>query len=425
VTALAVLGMPVVTQAKPLTERISVDGAGREGNYFSVAPAINLDGRLVVFMSVASNLVSGDTNGTNDVFVRDRQTGVTERVSVGSAGQQGDDTSFEPAISGDGRFVAFASFASNLVAGDTNGSIDVFVHDRVTNVTERVSVDSAGREGGSSSDRPAISGDGRFVAFESSASNLVADDTNDTGDIFVHDRLTGRTERVSVDSAGAQANFDSMDPAISADGRFVAFTSFASNLVPGDTNGSDGICMGEVFVHDRQTGITERVSIDSTGQPGNGSSVLPAISADGRFVAFWSSANNLVTGDTNEADDIFVHDRRTGVTERISVDSAGQQGNGASMFPAISGKGRFVSFMSSASNLVGDDTNGQYDVFVHDRQTGGTKRVSVSSSGQQGDLPSFGSAISGDGRVVGFESAASDLVPADDNCADDVFVCSR
>lgn len=171
--------------------------------------------------------------------------------------------------------------------------------------------------------------------------------------------------------------------------------------------------------------MTERVNVDSAGRPGNGYSVVPAISDEGRFVAFWSGADNLVPDDTNLADDIFVHDRRTGGTERISLDSAGEQGNAASLFPAISGKGRFVSFMSLASNLVSGDTNGQFDVFVHDRHTGVTKRVSVSSTGQQGNLPSFGSAISGDGRVVGFESAASNLVPGDTSGSNDVFVHSH
>src|SRR5205823_5466864 len=213
--------------------------AGAEANGTSFAPAISADGRFVAFPSEATNLVPGDTNGVTDVFVRDRRTGTTERVSVSSAGAEANGTSFTPAISADGRFVAFSSDATNLVGRDTNGAVDVFVNDRMTGMTERVSVDSTGAQANAASIEqfcPALSGDGRFVAFESDATNLVPGDTNGVADVFVHDRLTATTERVSVDSAGAQANDKSDFPAISADGSVVAFVSTASNLVPDDTN---------------------------------------------------------------------------------------------------------------------------------------------------------------------------------------------
>src|SRR5205814_1263965 len=196
--------------------------------------------------------------------------------------------------SADGRFVAFAAWARNLAPGDTNGFGDVFVHDRGTGVTERLSVDGAGTEANDTIHQPAISADGRFVAFVSAATNLVPGDTNGLSDVFVHDRRTRRTERVSVDSAGTQADGASASPALSADGRFVAFSSSATNLVPGDTNGQ-----ADVFVHDRRTGTTERVSVDSAGTGANGWSERPSISADGRFVAFCSYATNLVPRDTN------------------------------------------------------------------------------------------------------------------------------
>jgi len=299
------------------TERVSVDSAGNEANSESLNTAISADGRYVVFMSGASNLVPGDTNNTSDIFVHDRETGVTERVSVDSAGVQGNSGSgLFAAISGDGRFVAFDSHATNLVAGDTNGVGDVFVHDRQTGATQRASVDSAGNQGnGNSYDTTAISADGRFVGFKSQATNLLPGDTNDAEDIFVHDRDDDgdgvfdepgaiATERVSVDSAGNQGDAGSGGPAISADGRYVAFYSYATNLVLGDTNGG-----WDVFVHDRQTGVTQRVSVDSNGNQGNGSSTGTAISPDGRFVAFGSNATNLVPGDTNGQVDVFVHER--------------------------------------------------------------------------------------------------------------------
>ncbi len=342
-----------------VTSRVSVASDGRQGNFDSQtfrAPAMSADGRFVAFESSASNLVAGDTNGRYDVFVRDRLAGVTRRVSVG-AGGQANNGSDSPAISADGRFVAFYSDASNLVAGDTNGRSDVFVRDRLAGVTRRVSV-GAGGQANSESFGPAISADGRFVAFYSYASNLVAGDTNGRSDVFVRDRLAGVTRRVSV-GAGGQANSDSFGPAISADGRFVAFDSSASNLVVGDTNGTF-----DVFVRDRLAGVTRRVSVGAGGQA-NSDSLSPAISADGRFVAFESNASNLVAGDTNATDDVFVRDRLAGVTRRVSV-GAGGQANSSSGSPAISANGRSVAYTSNASNLVRGDTNGAQDVFVRD-----------------------------------------------------------
>src|SRR5216117_509323 len=262
--------------------------------------------------------------------------------------------------------------------------------------TERVSVASGGTtEGNDTSLGSALSADGRFVAFDSAATDLVAGDTNGVSDVFVHDRQTGTTERVSVASDGAQGNGRSglvtfaFPPALSADGRFVAFVSFATNLVAGDTNGAT-----DVFVHDRQTGTTERVSVASDGTESNAASLGSALSADGRFVAFQSDATNLVAGDTNGATDVFVHDRQTGMTERVSVASGGTEGNGFSAGLALSADGRFVAFHSTATNLVAGDTNGATDVFVHDRQTGTTERVSVDSDGTQGNGPSAGAALS-------------------------------
>ena len=342
-----------------VTSRVSVASDGRQAipnGYLYAQPAISADGRFVAFASSASNLVAGDTNGVPDVFVRDRLAGVTRRVSVGASGQA-NHFSADPAISADGRFVAFESGASNLVAGDTNGKSDVFVRDRLAGVTRRVSV-GVGGQANYTSNIPAISADGRFVAFDSGASNLVAGDTNGTDDVFVWDRLAGVTRRVSVGGSG-QANNGSYSPAVSADGRFVAFESFASNLVAGDTNGK-----ADVFVRDRLAGVTRRVSVGAGGQA-NSDSGTPTISADGRFVAFLSGASNLVPGDTNGTYDVFVRDRLAGVTRQMSV-GAGGQANDYSAFPAISANGRSVAYESYASNLVRGDTNGALDVFVRD-----------------------------------------------------------
>ncbi|MCH8813928.1 MAG: PD40 domain-containing protein [Chloroflexi bacterium] len=374
---------------------------------------------LLAALLLAALLVSLTTLELLDLPA-DAAAGDIERVSVHSIGGEADATSNDPAISGDGRFVAFNSKATDLVASDTNGTQDIFVHDRQTGQTTRVNVDSLGGEANGFSANAAISGDGRFVAFYSDATNLVDDDTNDSRDIFVHDRQTGQTTRVSVDSLGGEADGNSFGPSLSDDGRFVAFSSQATGLVTGDTNGTS-----DVFVHDRQTGETTRVSVDSLGGEADGSSSAPAITGDGRFVAFDSSATNLVTGDTNGVRDVFVHDRQTSQTIRVSFDSFGGEADDFSSAPAITGDGRFVAFESNATNLVAGDTNGVLDIFVHDRQTEETTRVSVDSLGGEANGGSSSPAISSDGRFVAFDSVATNLVPGDNNGVRDIFVHDR
>jgi Tol biopolymer transport system component len=408
------------------TVRVSVDSAGSEANAISAGPSLSTDGNVVAFISNSSNLVANDTNGGADVFVHERSTGITERVSVDSSGGEGNSFSSIAALSADGNVVAFFSDASNLVAGDTNGLYDVFVHDRTTGLTERVSIDSSGAQANGVSGLhgpPSVSADGRFVAFDSDATNLVANDTNGFTDVFVHDRRTGTTELVSVDSSGAPANSVSAWTSISVDGQIVAFNSDASNLVAGDTNGK-----WDIFVHDRATGTTERVSVRSNGSEANGDSGIPALSSDGRFVSFDGDASNLVVGDRNHCGDVFVHDRATGATERVSVDSSGAEGAKSSQFAAISGDGRFVTFSSLAANLVVGDTNGLCDIFVHDRASGLTERVSVDSAGAESDGESGDHdvpVISADGNVVAFGSAATNLVAGDTNGVVDVFAHER
>ncbi len=391
---------------------------GNMGNNDSYEPSISSDGRYVAFWSEANNLVAGDNNGYTDIFVRDTQTGVTTRVSTDSSGNEGNRGSLNPSISSGGRYVAFRSVASNLVTDDTNGENDIFVKDTQTGVTTRVSTDSSGNEAEYDSYDPSISSNGRYVAFYSRASNLVPGDTNGRDDIFVKDTQTGVTTRVSTDSSGNEGDGGSYDPSISSDGRYVAFQSLATNLVTGDTNDE-----WDVFVKDTQTGVTTRVSTDSSGNEAEYGSYDPALSSDGRYVAFWSGARNLVPGDTNSREDVFVKDTQTGVTTRVSTDSSGNEGNaGSAGRPSISSDGRYVAFKSVASNLVPEDTNGVLDVFVKDTQTGVTTRVSTDSSGIEGNEESRYPSISSDGRRVAFQSEASNLVTGDTNEHSDVFV---
>ena len=405
------------------TTRASVDSGGAQGNSGSFSPSLSADGTKVAFYSNANNLVAGDTNGVFDIFVRDLTKGTTVRASVGSSGTQGNDTSYVPSLSADGSKVAFQSFARNLVAGDTNGQQDVFVRNLSTGNTAIVSVATspAGAQGddNSSSTQFSFSADGTEVAFVSLASNLVAGDTNSTFDVFVRDLTTGTTTRVSVASDGTQSNSNSFNASLSADGTKVAFYSFASNLVAGDTNGQ-----ADVFVRDLRTGTTTRVSVASDGTQGTGGdSVTPSLSADGSKVAFSSDATNLVAGDANGQKDVFVRDLTTGTTTLVSVDSGGTQSNGSSSTASLNADGTRVAFSSNATNLVAGDTNGVFDVFVRDLATGTTVRASVSNStGAQSNNPSFNTSLSADGTRVAFSSNSSNLVAGDTNAKADVFV---
>jgi Tol biopolymer transport system component len=304
-----------------------------------------------------------------------------------------------------------------LVAGDTNAVADTFVRDRQTGTTTRISVSSAGAQGNGESLRPtAISADGQYAAFTSRATNLVAGDTNALVDVFLRDLQTGTTTRVSVGTGGIQANAGNFQPSLSADGRYVAFVSRASNLVAGDTNGT-----GDIYRHDRQTGTTLRVSLTGAGEVGLPSN-KPAISATGQVITYASQSATLVVGDTNGVFDVFVTDLGAGTTRRVSVDSTGAQANGASDFPSLSGDGLGVAYQSDATNLVSGDTNGVRDVFLHDVATGATSRASVNSSGAQGNGASDLPALSGDGQYVAFSSTATNLVPGDTNGVQDVFL---
>jgi Tol biopolymer transport system component len=418
-------GVAVGAAAGGTTVRVSVSTTGAQGDQYADGPALSGNGRFIAFHASSANLVPGDTNGVEDVFVRDRRSGVTRRVSVTSKGLQGNAASAEPAISPDGRFVAFHSQASNLVPGDTNDADDVFVHDLRLRTTRRISVSSAGLQGDRESGWPAMSPDGRFVVFCSWATNLVARDTNGSSDVFLYDLRSRTTRRVSVSSTGAQATGQNEGAAVSAGGRYVVFWSTASNLVRRDTNG-----MVDVFVRDVRTGTTTRVSVSDTEQqaasdkPTFGSSYA-GISADGRWITFVSSASNLVRGDTNRLEDAFVRDRRRGTTTRISVSSRRTQADGYSYQTKITPSGRYVVFGSAASNLVPGDTNAVQDVFVHDLRTGRTTRDSVTARGTQANDTSLEPAISADGRHVGFSSLATNLIPGDTNDRPDVFVRDR
>jgi len=405
-------------------KRVSDRSSTKQANDDSYRVSISANGRFMAFNTKATNLVKGDTNDANDVFVADRKKGTVERVSVRSNGKQ-TKTGFNTdcAISHGGRYVAFASSAKELVGGDTNNKMDVFVHDRNSGKTKRVSLHSNGAEGNETSRNPAISKDGRFVAFTSEATSLVDGDSNGTQDVFLRDRKSKTTRRISVATGGDQANGKSYAPRMSADGRFIVYRSEASNLVSGDTNAA-----ADIFLHDCKTETTTRVSVSSMGfQATGGSSVLPDISADGNRVTFNSTATNLVGGDVNGLDDVFLHDREAGTTARISVKTGGAEANGGSTFADISPDGRFVAFMSTATNLVpGTDDNADWDVFLHDSLTSNTTRISQSADGVLGDDFAGHPSVAKMAKFVAFEADATNLAKgADTNAAADIFIMRR
>jgi uncharacterized repeat protein (TIGR01451 family) len=432
--AAVLLGPAGALAAHNVVEPISVASDGAIGNGSSIAGDelgnygdMTPDGRFVVFASIASNLVAGDTNGVGDVFVRDRLTGVTERVSVGPKGVQGDgDSNFlgistGPAISDDGRYVAFKSDASNLVKGDRNGFTDVFVHDRATDTTESIS----GDEGG---DNPGISPDGNFVAFETGGF-----DDDFAQDIYLRDRATGTIERISVSHDGSELFGPSEDPVV-ANGPVVAFASDAQNLVPGD--GQRNI---DVFVRDLSgpSPTTERISVSNDEQPAGVSDTSrnPAITPDGRFVAFQSDARNFTpVTQTRLFSDVFVRDRQAGTTVLASPNGDGGEASSSSEDPEISADGRFVAFASFASDLVAGapDPDGGLirDAFVRDLTSQSTEMISVNSAHQDatfnGNHDDVGAGpISADGLVTLMGTQADNLFAGDGNGANDVYVSDR
>jgi Tol biopolymer transport system component len=343
------------------TVRASVDAAGGDPDGSSFGPSISADGRFVAFRSLASDLVDGDENGLVDVFVRDLLAGTTIRASVDMGGGDPNGASGDRviAMSMDDRFVAFQSDASNLVEGDANDVTDVFVRDLVTGTTVRASVDSGGGDPDGVSSDPSLSADGRYVAFDSDASDIVAGDGNGAFDVFVRDLVAGTVVRASVDRDGGDPGGDSYNPSITADGQSVAFSSFAPDLIQGDGNRTV-----DTFVRDLMAGTTIRASVDMGGGDPNDGSFSPHISADGRAVAFMSPARDLVAGDGNDDSDIFVRDLSAGITIRVSVNLAGGDANGPSLTSSISAGGGHVAFDSFATDLVPGPGDVREDVYV-------------------------------------------------------------
>jgi Tol biopolymer transport system component len=424
VGATAVVSAPAALAEEPSgVSRVSVAYDGEPAGDSSHYPVVSGDGRVVAFGSNAANIVRQDFNGVFDTFVRDLSSGVSTRVSVASDGTAADAASYGAALSYDGRFVAFYSGARNLVPGDTNGAADVFVHDRQTGVTSRVSVATDGTEGNGASQNPQISADGRWVTFSTTATNLAPGAAGTKSKVLLHDRETGVTTEVSVRPDGTSGTEESRLPSISADGRYVGFISSDRLIVP-----SPRFIATSVYVRDVQSGTTVRVnatSLSSLGYaiPKVGTPAL--LSPDGRYVTIFTDTT-MVAEDTNRVADAYRIEVATGAVTRVSVGADGVQADKASGLTItgapMSDDGRYVAFDSEATNLVAGDANGVRDIFVRDTVEGTTTLVS------SGEAPntrgSYYPAISGDGSVVVFTTDGA-LTPEDTNLRNDVYLARR
>ena len=372
-------------------------------------PAISADGRFVAFVSDSDTLVDGDENGSADVFVRDTLDERTVLVSRSLSGGSATGYSVQPSISAGGEVVAFTSSAPDLVEADSNGTLDVFVHDLRTGRIELVSRGSNGELGDRDSFSPSLSADGRYVAFSSLASNLDPRDRNEAPDIYRHDRVTRKTILISVSSAGMVGDGASVQPSVSADGQVVAFTSLAANLDPDDGNGE-----ADVFVRDLRAGTTELISRGLDGHAAGGASSEPVLSADGRVVAFTSAAPDIVPGDENGSDDVFARSLDDGGVRVVSATPEGRSATGDSHSASISADGRRVAFLSDAEDLTGGtDTSaaaaGADHAFLRDLGGAGTALVGFAAGRVPGDGESTSVAVSGSGSHVAFTDSSTNL----------------
>ena len=345
------------------------------------------------------------------------QSNAIARISVNNNGVQANGQSGSSSLSDDGRFITFESNATNLVPNDINGQTDTFIYDSLNKTVELITLAPDGVQANGSSSSGSISGDGNYIAFASFADNLVAGDANKQRDIFLYNRLAKTTQLVSVASNGTQANGLSLFSAINDDGKYVAYESTASNLVSGDSNG-----LTDIFLFDRINQKTTRINVAADGTQANGVSTIGSISDDGNFVSFTSEASNLVANDTNGKSDVFIYDRQKNTVELISTG-----GNGDSTSGLISGNGLYVVYESDADNLVAGDTNGKKDIFIYDRVNKTTELVDVANNGIQSNGNSRDASISDDGNYVAFLSEADNLVSGDatTDIGSDIFIRDR
>jgi Tol biopolymer transport system component len=421
----ASIGAPCASAQHTSLESLSSSGVQQNGVALmrTSGRALSDDGRYLTFLSYATNLTSGDNNLTNDIFLRDRVLGTTtclSKIPGGSA--TGDNASQIASMSADGRFVVFESYASNLVAGDTNSYADVFLYDQTTGSLSRISVTSSGAEAGGYD--PAITEDGRYVVFASGASNFDPGDHNNKIDIFVRDLVAGTTTLASTDASGAYvANDHCYKPSISDDGRYVAFRTQATNFASPDTGKFE-----DVFLKDMQTGAIVRMSSTPSGGESGGASYQPRVCGDGHLVFYVTDASDVTATDANPYADVVVYDVATGVNSLVDLSSTGVQADYGGTDPAPSVDGRYCVFKSGARNLDPLTPAGTvYHVFVRDLLQGRCTAETLDPAFAPGNANSSEPSISGDGKHIAFASFAGNLDPADTNPSsiNDIFFRDR
>ena len=394
---------------------VSVSSRGEQASNLSLDSSISRDGRFVAFSSFASDLTPNDRNQTYDVFVHDRLTLTTSLESKNSSGVQGDLMSKDASISGNGRFLVFGSSASNMGSAAPL-AYSIYLRDLVLRQTTMVSVSSAGVPANRPCSNASVSDDGRYVVFQSQADNLVAASLPPGDHVFVRDVVLATTELLDQAPSGLPGNSTATYPRIASGGRYIVFQSHSSNLVTPDLNG-----FGDVFIHDLVNQRTSLVSLSTSGSQGNSSSGIPYVSSDGRFVAFASSANNLVNGDTNGTVDVFVVDTAVPSIVRASITASGVQGDLVSSCRGVSDDGRYVVFDTASTTFFPALQNGFGQIYRKDLLSGVLEIVSVDGQGVLGNRGSTNSSLSGSGAVVSFHSPASNLVQNDMNGFIDVF----
>jgi Tol biopolymer transport system component len=409
VSLLLAFARPAAAQHLELVD-VGEDGSPGKGLACG-ALSVSDDGNRIAFMSASPGLVATDTDNLRDIFVRDRALATTVMVSISSAGISADKDCNSSRISADGAFVVFSSDSGLLVSGDNNKRLDVFVHELATGVTTRVSVNASGVEGNDDSFDPSISEDGRYVAFTSLASNLVSGDSNFVSDVFVVDRKTGTVERASLSSGGKELNGPSDQGEISRDGRHVVFTTYATNV-----DAADPDSLQDVYQRDLDAGTTMLVSVNSAGQKNDETAFRGAISDDGQLVAFVSTSSIFVPGDAFSTLDVFVRDLVAGTTTTVCLDNDGnfRTGNGGpvdSNAPWLSGDGSFVVFSTRAEDLLLGDANGSEDVVARAPALGMNTLQSVADDGTQADRFCNLPTCSRDGRFIAFYSQTMTLIP--------------
>ncbi len=403
------------------TELISRSPGGAVGDGDSQKPSISDNGRYIVYQSRATNLVTDKTTSRSDIFLYDRNTKMTTRINLAYDGSEANSSSYNPQISADGTVIAFSSTSSNLIDDDTEGLEDIFVYDRSDGTITRVSVNSDDEAGDDDSTYPDISDDGRYIVFQSSSSNLDDEDDNGRINIFRHDRQTGKTIRVNYDFLGDISDHDCTYPVISDNGRYVAFQTYSALTPCDDNNDSD------IFLRDINEKTTTLTSVTTYGCVANNNSYHPSMSGEARYIAFSTYSTDLeIEDDTNHQQDVYIRDRQEMTTERVSISTNGEEGDGRSVGYGgnISSDGRYVVFSTNSSNLIDNDGNGGYDVYARDRTTQMTTREGVGHYWQQGtgDPPANTTVISANGKYIVFDSSSSGIVSGDNNGDWDIFI---